>query len=55
MKAIVADVWGEGGAGGEALATEVVKLAHNGESNFHPLYDWSLPVKEKINKIKGRN
>ncbi len=26
-------------------------MADNGESDFRPLYDWSLPVKDKIEKI----
>ena len=51
VDAIVADVWGQGGMGAEDLATVVAKLADNGESDFHPLYDWSLPVKDKIEKI----
>ncbi len=51
VKAIVADVWGQGGAGAEELAQVVAELADNGQSDFHPLYDWSLPVKDKIHKI----
>lgn len=51
VKAIVADVWGQGGAGAEELAQAVAELADNGQSDFHPLYDWSLPVKDKIHKI----
>lgn len=51
VTAVVANVWGEGGAGAEALARSVAELADNGQSDFHPLYDWSLPVKDKIHKI----
>ncbi len=51
VSAVVANVWGEGGAGAEALARAVAELADNGQSDFHPLYDWSLPVKDKIHKI----
>ncbi|MCH2182513.1 MAG: formate--tetrahydrofolate ligase [Mariniblastus sp.] len=51
VSAVVANVWGEGGAGAESLAGAVAELADNGQSDFHPLYDWSLPVQEKIHKI----
>lgn len=51
VPAIVADVWGQGGAGAEELSRTVAELADNGQSDFHPLYDWSLPVEDKIHKI----
>ncbi|MBM6828865.1 formate--tetrahydrofolate ligase [Anaerotignum lactatifermentans] len=47
----LSDVWGQGGAGGEALAKEVVRLAEEGENNFHLLYPDEMPIAEKINTI----
>jgi formate--tetrahydrofolate ligase len=51
MEAIVADVWGKGGAGAEELAAAVVKKAEKTTKQFQPLYSWDLPVKEKIQII----
>lgn len=51
QSAVVADVWGSGGAGAEDLAHEVVRLADADQGGFKPLYDWKRPVKEKIEKI----
>lgn len=47
----VADVWKEGGEGGVELAGKLVDLLHNKKSRFSPLYDTSLPVKDKIQLI----
>lgn len=49
--ATVADVWGQGGDGATELAKAVVKTVKNSEKTFTPLYDWQLPVEEKIAKI----
>lgn len=49
-KACIANVWAEGGKGAEELALHVVELA-NEETKFKPLYQWSSPIKEKINII----
>ncbi len=51
VNAVVADVWGSGGKGAEALAHAVVEAIEGATETFKPLYDWSLPVKEKIEKI----
>ncbi len=51
QSAVVADVWGAGGAGAEDLANEVVRLVDAGAGQFRPLYDWQSPVVEKINTI----
>ena len=51
QSAVVADVWGQGGQGAEDLAHEVVRIIEGGESEFKPLYDWSWPVKKKIETI----
>ena len=51
FKAVVADVWGKGGEGAEDLASAVVAAIEGSEKSFTPLYDWSLPVKKKIETI----
>lgn len=45
------NVWAEGGAGGETLAREVLALLDGKTSNFRPLYETSLPIREKIETI----
>ncbi len=52
--AVPADVFGRGGAGGEALASALVALLAREPSRFHPLYDWGAPVKRKIETIATR-
>jgi formate--tetrahydrofolate ligase len=47
----VAEVFAKGGEGGIDLAQTVVKTIAETESNFAPLYDETLPIKEKIAKI----
>lgn len=47
------DVWGSGGAGGEALAKEVIRLSE-GRSTMEFVYDTNLPIKEKIEAIAAR-
>lgn len=51
IKAVVSKGFAEGGKGASDLAKAVVEVVEAGESNFQPLYDWSLPVKNKIEKI----
>lgn len=51
IEAIVADVWAKGGAGAEALANTVSKLAEAHTTPFTPLYDWTWSVAEKIHTI----
>ncbi len=51
FRAVVADVWGKGGAGSEDLAHAVAEEVESGKANFTPLYDWSSPMEEKINTI----
>ena len=51
VKAVVANVWGEGGKGAKALAEAVAVEAESGKSDFKPLYDWSEPIEQKIEKI----
>lgn len=51
VRASVNDVWAKGGAGGEALAREVMAALQRGGSHYAPLYDTSLPIREKIDTI----
>ncbi|MCB9319680.1 MAG: formate--tetrahydrofolate ligase [Lewinellaceae bacterium] len=53
VKAIVANVWGDGGAGATGLA-EAVRDAAEQQSTFKPLYNWTDPVKKKIKTIATR-
>ena len=50
-KAIVCKGFAEGGKGAADLARAVVEEVETGKNQFKPLYDWSLPVKEKIGII----
>lgn len=51
ISAVPIDVWGKGGDGAIELAKEVVKTVDADKGNFAPLYDWAMPVKEKIEKV----
>ena len=54
VRAVVADVFRRGGAGGEALAAALEDVLAREPSRFQPLYDWALPVKTKIETIATR-
>lgn len=45
------DVWARGGAGGMELAEKVSALIENDVCHLSSLYDWNLPVRDKIGKI----
>lgn len=47
----VVNVWAEGGKGGTDLAEKVVEMVKGEKCRYHQLYDWHLPVEEKIKKI----
>ena len=47
----LSEVWGKGGAGGEELAKEVVRLAEEGKNDFRFVYDDDMSLEEKINAI----
>ena len=47
----LAQVWEKGGEGGIELAEKVIETIEKKESNYKPLYDTELPIKEKIEKI----
>jgi formate--tetrahydrofolate ligase len=51
VEAVVAEVWIHGGAGSEELAHAVARAADNNQSPYQPLYDWSMPIEEKIKRI----
>lgn len=44
-------VWAKGGEGGVELAQAVLDTLENKKSDFKPLYDPVLPIREKIEKI----
>ncbi len=46
--AVLANVWGEGGKGTEALARAVVTKADSHNDPLKPVYNWNDPVEEKI-------
>jgi len=54
VKALVADVFARGGEGGVELARHLLDLFARERSQFTPLYDWGLPVREKIALIAGK-
>ena len=51
VKAIVARGFADGGDGMTDLAKAVVAEVESGKNKFKQLYDWNLPVIEKIEKI----
>ncbi len=50
-KVALCDVWANGGAGGEELARGVLELLDGGTADFAPIYDASLPIRDKIDQI----
>lgn len=48
---VLSKVWAKGGEGGVELAKKVVETIEKKPSNFKPLYDVKLPIKEKIEII----
>lgn len=51
VRAVVARGFAQGGEGMKDLATAVVEEIESGMNKFQPLYDWNLPVKQKIERI----
>ena len=47
----LSEVWEKGGEGGIALAEKVISTIENKKSNFHPLYNEEMSLKEKIETI----
>jgi formate--tetrahydrofolate ligase len=50
-RAALSEVWARGGAGGEAVAREILATLDERKAAFKPLYDVARPVKEKIETI----
>jgi len=51
VKVVLCEVWEKGGAGGDALAREVMALLDGKTAKYKPIYDITQPVKEKIETI----
>ncbi len=51
VKAVVSECWAKGGEGTTDLAKAVVDIIEKDGNKFRPLYDWNLPVEEKIKLI----
>ncbi|HEY4797623.1 MAG TPA: formate--tetrahydrofolate ligase, partial [Bacteroidia bacterium] len=51
VKAVVSECWAKGGKGTTDLAKAVVDVIESGKNNFKQLYDWNLPIEEKIKII----
>ncbi|MDQ3049629.1 MAG: formate--tetrahydrofolate ligase [Bacteroidota bacterium] len=51
VKAVISKGWGHGGEGTKELAQAVVDVIESGVNKYQPLYDWNMPVEEKIKKI----
>ena len=47
----LSEVWEKGGQGGVELAKKVLDVLENKESNFKPLYEDDLSLKDKISKV----
>ena len=54
VSAYVADVFGQGGEGGEDLARGLLKLLESERSAFAPLYPLDAPIKSKLETITTR-
>jgi formate--tetrahydrofolate ligase len=51
VRGALSEVWAKGGAGGEAVAREVLAALDEKVARFKPLYDTALPIKQKIEII----
>jgi formate--tetrahydrofolate ligase len=50
----ISQVWAKGGEGGEALASEVIRLVEGNEGGFEFSYDLDMSIQEKIEAIATR-
>ncbi len=50
-KLTVSEVWAKGGEGGISLANAVLETLETEKSNYAPIYDDSLSIKEKMNVL----
>ena len=51
VKAVISYGFAKGGEGTQDLARAVIAVIESGVNHFKALYDWSLPVEDKINRI----
>ena len=51
VRVALSEVWAKGGAGGEELAREVLRIIQEGRKDFRFAYESSLPLAEKIGAI----
>lgn len=51
VQAVLSKGFAEGGNGMTDLAQAVVESIESGKNDYKPLYDWKMPIKEKIEKI----
>lgn len=51
VKAVVANGWAQGGEGMTDLANAVVSVIEENKNDFKQLYDWKMPIKDKIKTI----
>ncbi len=51
MNIASADIFRQGGEGGIELAEKTVQIISQSQEKFKPLYDWDLPVEDKIFKV----
>lgn len=51
VSAVISSVWADGGAGGEALAREVVRLCENEHASFKFAYESEQSIKDKIEAV----
>jgi formate--tetrahydrofolate ligase len=54
VRAVPTEVYARGGEGGLALAEALLDTLKEEPARFRPLYDWALPVREKIETIARR-
>lgn len=50
----LAEGWAKGGEGTIDLAKQVVEVVESENANFTPMYNWEMPVEEKINAVATR-
>jgi formate--tetrahydrofolate ligase len=51
VNAVLSKGWEFGGEGTKDLARAVVEIIESGKNKYQPLYDMSMPIEEKINRI----
>ncbi len=51
IKAVVTDVWGQGGQGATELAHEVKTVVDQCKNKFKPMYEWEWDIPKKIETV----